>query len=161
MRGAASTSSHRCRSVAKAGVVAERAGDEVVQLGHGLDARVAGTDDDEREMGPDSVRLRLGVCVLELAQDVIPQEDAVCKRLLADGVIGQPRDRERSRDRANRDDEVLVGEPLVSDVRVDRHFACLRVDAHRAPENELRVWAHLPEWNDGVARLEGTRGGLG
>ena len=81
---------------------------EVVELGERLDARVAGPDEDEAE-----VALRLGRVKpcgggLERAEQAVAERNRVGDVLEAAPVLGEPRDRERPRNRAERDHEPLV-----------------------------------------------------
>ena len=99
--GAASTSTQRC-GASRGRVVAERVAHEVGELGERLDARVAGADEDEREVA----RRALGVAPrrrLELLQHVVAEVDRVGEVLEAEPVLGEAGDRQRPRDRAERE----------------------------------------------------------
>jgi hypothetical protein len=69
-------------------------------------------------------------------------------------VVGEARDRQRPRDGAERDDELLVADVDDSVLRLDVHAATLVVDVRRPAEHEVGVRAHDPQWNDDMARLE-------
>ena len=91
---------------------------------------------------------------LEAPQDVVAQRDRVGEVLEAECMIGEPGDGQRPGNRAERDDEVLVG-------HIDEHFLGLDLDAlpvgsvgDCAPEHEVGVRAHQPQRHDDVAWLE-------
>ena len=91
---------------------------------------------------------------------MVPQLDGVGERLEAERVLAQARDRQRARDGAERDDDVLVGD--LDELLVGLHpdAAGVRVERDGPAEDELRVRAHHPEGHDDVARLERPRRGL-
>jgi hypothetical protein len=62
---------------AEAGVVAKRVADEVSELRERLDARIARSHEDEREVAPGHLRVDDRVRGLELAEDVVPEGDGV------------------------------------------------------------------------------------
>src|SRR5918999_6069837 len=80
--------------------------------------------------------------------------DCVGEVLEAESMVGEPGNRQRPRDRAERDDQLAVrdGEQLV--LRLDLYLSLLRGDAGRAAEDELGVRTHLPERDDDVSWLE-------
>ena len=140
------------------GVVAQRVLDEVGQLGERLDTRVAGADEDERQPSQPLLLVEFRVGSLELFEHVVAQVDRIGERLEREAVLGETRDRQRPRHRAEGEHEVVPADrPLLPDGRGLR----LDVDALDAPEQELGVRAHDAQRHDGVPRLERARGGLG
>ena len=146
---------------AQAGVVAEGVANEVGELGERFDAGVPGSDEDEREMGANPFRVGLGGCRLELAEDVVAEVNRVREVLEAEGVLREARYRKGARDGSERDDEVVVLELGFAALGDDPNTARVLVDRGRVPEQELGVWAHHPERDDDVARLERPGGRLG
>jgi hypothetical protein len=143
--------------VPQLGVVAQRVADEVGELGQRLDARVARSDEDEGQL-PQPVRVvRSGVCRLQPLEHVVAQVDRVGKGLEADAVLGQAGDRQRARDRAERDHEVLVVEVEQALARLDLHPFAVEVEPRRPSEDELGMRAHHPQRHDHVAGLERAR----
>ena len=79
----------------------------VVQLRERLDARVAGADEDEPELGR---VVRVDRRALELEEDAVAQGDRVGEVLEAHPVLREPGHGEDARPRAERDDEALVAD---------------------------------------------------
>ena len=148
------------RRVPQAGVVAERVADEVGELGQRLDSRVAGPDEDEGQLALPMGLVGCRVGGFEPLQHVVAQVDGVGQVLEAECVIGEPRDRERARDRPERDDEVAVADVHDPLERLDLNAPALEVERRRAAKDELGVWAHRAQGHDHVPRLEGAGGGL-
>ena len=94
--------------LSESGVRAERGMRHVVQLRERLDARVAGADEDEPELGG---VLRVDRRALELEEDAVPEGDRIGEVLEAHPVLREPGHGEHTRPRPERDDE-----PLVSDL---------------------------------------------
>ena len=130
----------------------------VVELGERLDARVAGADEDEAELGR---VVRMDRRALELEEYAVSQRDRVGEILEADAVLEQTRNRERARRRSEGDDEPLVADLELAGERLDAHDASLAIELADVAEHELCVRAHLPKRHDDVARLERSRRGLG
>jgi len=146
------------RGSAQARIPAEGVPDEVGELREGLDARVAGSDEDEGEVRRGPCVVELGVRGLQLPQHVVAEVNRVRKVLEAERVLGEPGYGQRPRHGTERDDELLVAELVGDAVRApDRHEAPFLVDRRHASEQQLRVRAHLPERHDHVARLERAR----
>jgi hypothetical protein len=120
--------------VAEAGVVAEGVAHEVGELGERLDARVARSDEDEREMGADAFRVRLGGGRLQLAEHVVAEVDGVREALEPEGVLGEARDRQGARHGAERHDEVVVLELERAALGHGVDAPCGFVDGGRPPE---------------------------
>ena len=146
------------RHAAEVAVRAERCLGHVVELGERLDAGVAGPDEHEAELGR---VVRVDRCALELEQDPVAQGDRIGEILESEAVLHEAWYRERPGRRAECDDEPLVADLQLSRERVDPHDPALAIEGAHAPEDELGVWAHLPERHDDVARLERSRRGLG
>ncbi|MBA3718296.1 MAG: hypothetical protein H0W87_08735 [Actinobacteria bacterium] len=70
----------------------------------------AQSDEDEGEVALGARRVELRVGRLELAQDVVAQVDRVGEVLEAEAVLGEPGDRERARNGAEGEHELLVGD---------------------------------------------------
>ena len=75
-------------------------------------------------------------------------------------MVGEPRDRERARNRAERDDEVAVGHVDQRFLGLDLDASALRVVRDRAAEDQVGVRAHDPQRHDHVAWLERSGGRL-
>ena len=142
-------------------VVAQRVADEVGELGERLDARVARSDEDEREVRLGALAVVLGRGRLEPAQHVVAEVDRVGEVLEAEPVLGETGDRQRPRERAEREDGPLVVDGERLRTGLDRGDALLRVERREPAEEQLGVRAHHPQRHDDVARLERARGGLG
>jgi hypothetical protein len=147
--------------IAQTRVVAEGVADEVGELGEGLDAGVAGSDEDEREMGPHARWVALGRCGLQLTEDVVAEVDRVREALESERVLWESRNRQHARHGAERHDEVVVLELGRRALDDDADAPRLLVDGRRVPQQQLRVRAHDAERDDDVARLEGAGGRLG
>ena len=83
-----------------------------------------------------------GIGGVEPLQNVVAQEDRVGEILEGQGVIGQARDRQGARDRAEGDDELLVVDGDVAFERLDLDALPLEVELGGVPEHELGVRAH-------------------
>ena len=96
----------------RARVAVHRVGGEVLELGERLEARVAAADEDvgEQLLAPRRVLGR--VRLLERLDHVVAQPDRVGEALEADRVLVEARDRQRARDRADGDEELVVAELL-------------------------------------------------
>ncbi len=95
---------------AAAGVELDRLGGEVLQLGEPLDAGVAGPDEHEAQVLGARGRVLQRLGDVEAVEYLVAQRGGVRERLQADRVLGEPGDRQRARDRAQRDDQLVVGE---------------------------------------------------
>ncbi len=106
-------------------VVAQRVADEVRELGERLDSRVARSDEDEREVRLGALAVVLGRGRFEPAQHVVAELDRVREVLEAEPVLGEPGDRQRARERAQREDGLLVvdGERLGAGLGSSRRAA--------------------------------------
>jgi hypothetical protein len=102
-------------------VAPQRAGDQLLQLGDRLDAGEPGAG--EHEGQPPGGALRRGVGELDLAQHLVAQADRIAHVLDRERVLAQPGHGRHARDRAERDDEVLI---------LDRERAGVGLDAHGA-----------------------------
>jgi hypothetical protein len=140
------------RHVAEPGIVAQRVVDELGELGERLDTRVAGADEHERQMAL-GVR-RVGVRVIELAQDVVPEVDGVGDVLEREAVLGETGNREHARHRAERDDEPLVPELEAPELALDGDRARALVERGGAAADDVGMRTHDPERHDDVARLD-------
>ena len=103
-------------SLTERGVRAKRGLRHVVQLRERLDARVAGADEDEPELGR---VVRVDRRALELEEDAVAQGDRVGEVLEAHPVLGEAGHGEHARARAERDDEPLVADLERPGERVD------------------------------------------
>ena len=149
------------RRALEARVVAQRVADKVGELRERLDPRVAGADEDEGQLALAVVVGGGRVGRVEPLQDVVAQVDRVGEVLEAQRVLGEAWDRQGPRDRAERDHELAVGHGHVSFERVDLDVAAGEVQLGRPAEEHVRMRAHHAQRDDHVARLQGSRGGLG
>ncbi len=141
--------------LAEARVEAHCVGDEIGELGKRLDPRVAGTDEDERQVCLAADRIELGVGSLELSQDVVAEIDRVGEVLEPDRVLGEPGNRERPSDGAERKHEMLPGDVERAGLRrLDVRRPLLRIDRRHAAQQHLGVRAHLTQRHDHMPRLE-------
>ena len=83
-------------SVSECRVVTQRVPNEVHQLGQRLDTRVAGSDEDERQLALDVGRIEDCRGGLESAEDVVPKPDCVREVVEAEAVVGEAGDREHA-----------------------------------------------------------------
>jgi hypothetical protein len=91
--------------VAQGWVVAQRIAYEIRELAECLDPRIAGADEEEGQLTAPLPGTRRGSRGFEPAEDVVAQMDCIRKRLEAERVLGEARDGQRARDRAECDDE--------------------------------------------------------
>ncbi len=138
-------------------IEAECVAHEVVELGERLDAGVPRADEHEREVRC----FGREVGGLELREHVVAKRDGIGQVVEPERVLGEPRDGERARDRAEREHEPLVAQLEPSGVRLDRDGASVLVERGRGTNDELRAGAHHPQRHDDVPRLERGRGGFG
>ena len=134
---------------------------EVGQLGQGLDACVAGADEDECQLGFGAVSVPLHDGRLEPSQDVVAEMDRVRKILEAEAVLGQAGNRQAARDRAEGQDGLLVVDLEGAGLSLDRGRVASRIERRQPTEEELCMWAHQAERHDDVTRFERARGCLG
>jgi hypothetical protein len=146
--------------VLESGIEPRRVVEEIGQLCQRLDSCVAGAHEDEAEVALGVVRGQRRVRELQLAEDVVAQVDGVRKALEPQAVFGEAGDRQRSRDRAEGDNEPLIVDLPELELGLDAHRSRRSVEADRLPEEEIRLAAHHAQRDDDVARLEGSRGGL-
>ena len=142
-------------------VVTQRVADEIRELGERLDARIARSDEDERQVCLGALAVVLGRGRLEPAQHVVAELDRVGEVLEAETVLGEAGDRQRPRERAQREDGLLVVDDERLRTGLDRGDALLRVERREPSEEQLGVRAHHPQRHDDVAGLERARRGLG
>ena len=151
---------HALRAAAR--IQLDRLRGEVLQLGEPLDARVAGADEHEAE-------------VLGRAARGSSRDSAMSRQLRTwlrsavasesdfkpDRVLGQTGDRQRPRDRAERDDQLVVVELelLAVDAARTPSVACGGVGAGDAPDHELGPAQLRAQRDDHVARVERRPGG--
>jgi hypothetical protein len=81
----------------------------------------------------------------ESPQDVIAECDRVGQILEAKGVLGEARDRERPRNRAERDHEIAIGDAEKSFVGLDLDAPAVGLVRDGAPEHEVGMRAHQPQ----------------
>ena len=98
---------------AGARVALHRVGGEVLQLGQRLEAGVAAADEDVGEQLVAAGRVLGRVGRLQRLDHVVAQPDRVGEALEADRVLGQARHRQDPRDRAEREQQLVVGKLLV------------------------------------------------
>jgi hypothetical protein len=122
-------------------VAAERVADEIRELGERLHARVARADEDVREVARGQRRVDLRRGSLELSEDVVAQDDRVRQVLELERVLGETRDRQHARDRADREHELLVLDLPRSGLRLHGDDARLLAERGRAADDQLRVRA--------------------
>ena len=107
-------------------VALDRVGGEVLQLGQRLEAGVAAADEDVGEQLVAAGRVLGRVGRLERLDHVVAEPDRVGEALEADRVLGQARHRQHPRDRAEREQQLVVGQLLglaVAGAQLDRRAA--------------------------------------
>ena len=147
---------------AGARVAVHRVDGEVLKLGQRLEARVAASDEDVGEELLAAHRVVGRVCLLERLDHVVSQPDRVGEALEADRVLVETGDRQRARDRADGNDELVVAQLLdlaVVGVELDR--ARRRIVAGDRAEAQVGALEDVAQRRDHVARLERSRRGLG
>ena len=97
---------------AGARVALHRVGGEVLQLGQRLEAGVAAADEDVGEQLVAAGRVLGRVRRLQRLDHVVAQPDRVGEALEADRVLGEPGHRQHPRDRAEREQQLVVGQLL-------------------------------------------------
>src|SRR3954451_964121 len=142
------------RHIPQARVIPHRVRYEVGELGERLDPRVAGADEEEREMHASNGIVRRRVGRLELAQHVVAQVDGIGQRLEREPVLGEPRHGHDTGDRPEGEHELPPGHNDLAFLGRDRRRLRLDVDGAEIAEQEVGVRAHDPERHDGVSRLE-------
>ena len=142
------------RDVPQARVVADGVVDELLHLCQRLDPRVSGADEDEAEVPGRSCGVGLGE--VEPADDVVTQVDGVGEALERHRVLGQSRDRQHPRGRAEGDDQTLVRHLDHTELGVDRDGPRVLVQRGRPPAQQLGVRTHHPERHECVPGLDGS-----
>ena len=165
-RGGSSAPRPRAPSASAAAqrrVVAQRVADEVGELGERLDARVAGADEDVREvLGAPARSVARGRGASSCCSTWLRRWIASARFLkpspcsASPGIGSVARDRRRARATSS-----LVADLERGVVGLDRDRARFGVDRGRAAEQQLGARAHQPERDDDVARLERPGRGLG
>ena len=118
-------------------VVAERVADEIRKLGERLDSRVTRSDEDEREVRLCSLAVVFGRGRFEPLQHVVAEIDRVCDVLEAEPMLGEPGDRQRAGERAQREDGLLVVDSEGLGAGPDRRDALLVVESREPSEEQL------------------------
>ena len=98
---------------------------------------------------------------LEPLEHVVAECDRVGQILEAAAVLDEARHGEDPRDGPECHHEPLVCDDSGTGDRLCGDRPACQVDRGRAAEQQLGMWAHLPERHDDVARLEGAGGRLG
>ena len=93
-------------------VAVHRVGGEVLQLGQRLEAGVAAADEDVGEQLVAAAGVLGRVGLLQRLDQVVAEVDRVGQALEADRVLGQAGHRQRPRDRAQRQQQLVVGQRL-------------------------------------------------
>jgi hypothetical protein len=125
------------RLVTQHGVVAKGVADEVGELGQRLYACVACADEEERQLAAPVLLRGRRICGFEPSQDMVAEVDRIGEGLEAERVIGETGNRQRARDRAERDDDVLEAHGHHVVLGLDTRAALLRVEGGRAAEDQL------------------------
>ena len=111
----------------QARVEAERVTNEVVELGERLDTGIARADEHEREMR----RSGREIGSLELGEHVVAERDRVGEVVEAESVLGEARNGQRARDRAEGEHQPVVAHLEAAGVRLDRDRARTFVERGR------------------------------
>jgi hypothetical protein len=98
---------------------------------------------------------------LELTQDMVAEVDGVGEALEAERVLCEPRDGQRACDGSERDDHALISHFRRAELGLPVHRLRAAVVGSCSTEDELGISAHHAERDDDMARLEGSRCGLG
>ncbi len=147
---------HEAQAVhATARIALHHVGREVLQLGEALEPRVTGADDDVSQQRAALVLIGDRLGLLEREHQAVAPGDGLRQRLEADGVLGEPGDRQRPRHRSERDDELVVEELLVvAGSGADEDDLAPQVGAGDAAQAQLRALELLAQRHDHVTRLE-------
>ena len=86
--------------------------------------------------------------------------DRVCEVLEAEAVLGQAGNRQSARDRAEREDGLLVADFERAGLGLHRCRTAGRVERRQLSEEQLRMGAHQAQRHHDMARLERARGRL-
>ena len=138
-----------------------RLGCEVLQLGERLETGVAASDEEESEqlLAQAGVVGRIGE--LEALDHVVPQPDRIGKALEADRMLVEAGDREHPGDRAERQDQPVIGKLVLGSLLVAHpHRAGGGVVPDRNAQPELGPPEHVTKRGDDVAGFERARGRL-
>ena len=88
---------------------------------------------------------------------MVAELDRVGEGLETEGMVGEPRDRQRARDRTECDDELVIAHGQRPVLGLDRDFAPVGVHLRRTSQQELGVRTHLAQRDHDMARLERSR----
>jgi hypothetical protein len=138
-------------------VAVHRVGGEVLQLGQRLQARVATADEDVGEEFFALVRILGRVRFLQGLDHVVAQVDRVGEALEPDRVLDQARHRQHPRDRAHRQQQLVVGQLLgFAVLGPQRHRLRLRVVADDRAESQIGPLQDVAQRRHHVPRLQGS-----
>ena len=148
---------------AGARVALDRVGGEVLQLGERLEAGVAAADEDVGEQLVAAGRVVGRVGRLERLDHVVAQPDRVGEALEADRVLGEAGHRQHPRDRAEREQQLVVGQLARSRPRGCAARPCGRRGSWADDRAQPQVGAleDLAQRRDHVPRLQRPRRRLG
>ena len=134
----------------------------VLDLAERLDAGEPAADEDERQQPAAQLRVPRGRRDVDAAQHVVAQRDGLLDVLEADALLGQAGDGQRARDRAEPDDEVVVGHPVrLALDRRDLDPAVRVLDLRDVALQHVDALEGAAVRGDDVARVDRPGGGLG
>ena len=135
-------------------IALHRVGGEVLELGERLEAGVTAADEDVGEQLVAAGRILARVGRLERLDHVVAQPDRVGQALEADRVLGESWHWQHPRDRAKREQELVVGKLLdfaVASAQLDR--ACLGIMTEDRAEPQVGPIEDLAQRRHHMARL--------
>ena len=142
-------------------VVPRRVPGHVLELGERLDARVAATDEHERQC-PAPLRFVVdGGGEIESTQHLVAQGDRLLDVLEPDRLLGQPGDRQRPRHRSEGDDDVVVVDAvLLAGRRLHDRTVVRVVDRRDAAGDDATPPQDGTERHHDMSRFEAAGGGF-
>jgi hypothetical protein len=144
------------------GVVLEESRRERTKFGESFNSRESTANNGD---GKKAVAFLAGgqVCSLgEVVDEAVTNGDCFFDRLHADCFVGNARNRERTRDRTSREDDLVVlGGVRLAGRRLDGRGLLLVVDGDDLALNDVRLLEVAAQRHNDVARLNRTGGNLG
>jgi len=150
---------HAHAGLVDVGIEAKRVADEVVHAGDRLNASEASSGDDERHERLAAPAGALGVSLLEVRDEPVPEKHGVSQRLHRQGPLLEAWQVVEVRDRAQRDHQEVVGKVVLMAIGSmrDHHAASWKVDTLDDSLEEARLPQDTADGADNVGQVEVAR----